>query len=47
MKPFIASLLTIAVIAIGADFFLSSQKMSAKDVYQSQSGNVRLGNGTN
>lgn len=47
MKPFIASLLTIAVIAIGADFYLSTQKMSAKDVFQSQSGNVRLGNSAN
>jgi len=47
MKPFLGSLLTIAIIAVASSFILSNQKMSAQDVYQSQSGDVRLGNGAN
>ena len=45
MKPFIGSVLTIAVIAVVSSFVLGNQKMSAQDIYQSQSGSVRLDSG--
>jgi len=47
MKPFIGSVATIAVITIVSFFILGNVKMSAQDIYQSQTGNVRLGSGTN
>ncbi len=47
MKPFLGSVLTIAVIAVVSSFVLGNVKMSSQDVYQSQSGNVRLGDGAN
>jgi hypothetical protein len=45
MKPFLGSVLTIAVIAVVSSIILANVKMSSQDVYQSQSGNVRLGDG--
>jgi hypothetical protein len=47
MKPFIGGVLTIAVIAVISSFVLENQKMSAQDIYQSQSGKGRLDSGTN
>lgn len=46
MKSFIGSLVTIAVIAVVSSFVLSDMNMSAQDVYQTQSGNVRLDSDT-
>ena len=46
MKPFVGSVLTIAIIAVVSSFVLGGMKMSAQDVYSSQSGNVRLDSGT-
>ncbi len=46
MKPFLGSVATIALIAVVSSFVLGNVKMSAQDVYQSQSGNVRLDSGT-
>ncbi len=45
MKPFLGSLLTIALIAVVSSIVLGNVKMSSQDVFQSQSGNVRLGDG--
>ncbi len=47
MKSFVGSLLTIALVAVVSSIVLGNVKMSAQDVFQSQSGNVRLGSGTN
>ncbi len=46
MKPFIGSLLAIALVAVVSSFVLGNMKMSAQDVFQSQTGNVRLDSGT-
>lgn len=42
MKPFFSSIVIIAIIAFGSSLVLENQKMSAKDVFKSQTGNVRL-----
>jgi len=47
MRPFLGSVAAIAVIAVVSSFILGNIKMSSQDVYQSQSGNVRLDSGTN
>jgi predicted outer membrane lipoprotein len=46
MRPFIGSLLAIAFIAVLSSFVLENMDMSAQDVFQSQTGNVRLDSGT-
>ena len=42
MKAFIASLVLMAVITVGASFVFDSFEMSAEQVYSSQDGSVRL-----
>ena len=42
MKAFLASLVLLAVITVGAYVALDSLNMSAKQVYTSQTGSVRL-----
>jgi len=47
MKPFMGSLIVIAIVTVVSSYVLEEMKMSAEDVFQSQTGNVRLDSGTN
>jgi hypothetical protein len=42
VKAFLASIVAIVVISVAAYYGLNQLKMSAADVYQSQTGSVRL-----
>ena len=46
MKPFLGSLLVIAIVSVVSSYVLESMEMSAQDVFQTQTGNVRLGSAT-
>jgi len=46
MKPFLGSLIVIAIVSVVSSYVLENMEMSAQDVFQTQTGNVRLDSGT-